>query len=55
MKTQDFKRTLTNELMRIEEEMRRHFSHQKSENSGLQQQITGLKGEKTALQQKLLG
>ncbi|CAK73612.1 unnamed protein product (macronuclear) [Paramecium tetraurelia] len=55
MKTQDVKKTLTNELMRIEEEMKRHFAHQKAENSRLQQQITGLKGEKTALQQQLLG
>ena len=55
MKTQDVKKTLTNELMRIEEEMKRHFAHQKAENSRLQQQITALKGEKTALQQQLLG
>ena len=55
MKTQEVKKTLTNELMRIEEEMKRHFAHQKAENSRLQQQITALKGEKTALQQQLLG
>ena len=55
MKTQDVKKTLTNELMRIEDEMKRHFAHQKAENSRLQQQITSLKGEKTALQQQLLG
>lgn len=55
MKTQDVKKTLTNELGRIEEEMKRHFAHQKAENSRLQQQIVALKGEKTALQQQLLG
>jgi len=33
MKTQDVKKTLTNELLRIEEEMKRHFAHQKAENS----------------------
>ena len=27
MKTQDVKKSLSNELMRIEEEMKRHFSH----------------------------
>lgn len=27
MKTQDVKKTLTSELMRIEEEMKRHFAH----------------------------
>ena len=33
MKTQDVKKTLTSELLRIEEEMKRHFAHQKAENS----------------------
>ncbi len=37
MKTQDVKKSLSNELMRIEEEMKRHFAHQKAENSRLQQ------------------
>ncbi|EGR29030.1 hypothetical protein IMG5_164990 [Ichthyophthirius multifiliis] len=55
MKTQDVKKTLTNELARMEEEMNRHFSHQKQENQRLDYQITSLKGEKTALQQQLLG
>ena len=36
MKTQDVKKSLSNELMRIEEEMKRHFAHQKAENSRLQ-------------------
>ena len=35
MKTQDVKKSLSNELMRIEEEMKRHFAHQKAENSRL--------------------
>jgi hypothetical protein len=34
---------------------KRHFNFQKAENSRIQQQITALKGEKTALQQQLLG
>eukprot|EP01017_Pseudomicrothorax_dubius_P022958 TRINITY_DN24702_c0_g1_i1.p1 TRINITY_DN24702_c0_g1~~TRINITY_DN24702_c0_g1_i1.p1 ORF type:complete len:158 (+),score=38.57 TRINITY_DN24702_c0_g1_i1:41-514(+) len=55
MKTQDVKKTLNNEMSRIEEEMKRHFAHQKAENSRIQQQITALKGDKTALQQQLLG
>eukprot|EP01017_Pseudomicrothorax_dubius_P051503 TRINITY_DN9929_c0_g2_i1.p1 TRINITY_DN9929_c0_g2~~TRINITY_DN9929_c0_g2_i1.p1 ORF type:complete len:148 (+),score=42.12 TRINITY_DN9929_c0_g2_i1:135-578(+) len=37
MKTQDVKKTLTNEMSRIEEEMKRHFAHQKAENSRIQQ------------------
>jgi len=55
MKTQDVRKTLTNELYRVEEEMKRYFAHQKAENSRVQQQITTLKGEKTALEQQILG
>ena len=55
MKIQEVRKTLTNELFRVDEEMKRHFAHQKAENSRLQQQITTLKGEKTSLQQQLLG
>jgi chromosome segregation ATPase len=54
MKVMDVRKTLMNELSRVEDEMKRHFAHQKAENSRLQQQITSLKGEKTALQQQLL-
>eukprot|EP00826_Nyctotherus_ovalis_P024215 TRINITY_DN1875_c0_g1_i6.p1 TRINITY_DN1875_c0_g1~~TRINITY_DN1875_c0_g1_i6.p1 ORF type:complete len:155 (+),score=70.43 TRINITY_DN1875_c0_g1_i6:154-618(+) len=55
LKTQEVKKTLTNELFRVEEEMKKHFSHQKAENARLQQQITQLKSEKTVLQQQLVG
>lgn len=55
MKTVDIKDTITEELQTIEDEMKKHFSHQKAENSRLQQQITSLKGEKTSLQQQLIG
>ena len=34
--------------------MKRHFSHQTSENGRLQQKITSLKAEKTALQNQLI-
>ena len=53
-KTNEVQKGLTNELFRVEEEMKRHCSFQKSENSRLQQQVTTLKGEKTALEQQLL-
>ena len=33
MKTQDVRKTLTNENFKVEEEMKRHYSHQKAENS----------------------
>ncbi len=55
MKTEDIKITITDELNSIENEMKKHFAHQKAENSRLQQQITSLKGEKTSLQQQLIG
>ena len=54
VKTQDVRKTLTNELFRVEEEMKRHYAHQKAENSRLQQQATTLKGEKTALESQML-
>ncbi|OMJ72970.1 hypothetical protein SteCoe_28454 [Stentor coeruleus] len=55
MKISDVRKSLMNEIARVEDEMKRHFAHQKAENSRLQQQITQLKGEKTSLQQQLLG
>ena len=54
MKVNDVKKSLMGEIARVEDEMKRHFAHQKAENSRLQQQITQLKGEKTSLQQQLL-
>ena len=37
MKTQDVRKTLTNENFKVEEEMKRHYAHQKAENSRIQQ------------------
>lgn len=54
MKSQDVRKTLTNENFKVEEEMKRHYAHQKAENSRIQQQVTALKGEKTALDMQLL-
>jgi hypothetical protein len=48
-KTGDMRKTLTTELKKVEDEMRRHYSHQKSENMRIQQQVTNLKAEKTSL------
>ena len=44
------KSDLASELNKVEEQMKTHFSHQKTENTKLQQQITHLKNEKTSLQ-----
>ena len=54
LKTLEVKSTLMQELNKVEEEMKRHFSHQKAENSRLTQQISQLKTEKTVLQNQLI-
>lgn len=54
LKAREVKTTLVQELNKVEDEMKRHFSHQKAENSRLQQQITQLKTEKTVLQNQLI-
>ena len=50
MKTHEVKVNLLQELNKVEDEMKRHFAHQSSENGRLQQ----LKAEKTALQNQLI-
>ncbi len=54
LKAREVKSTLIQELNKVEDEMKRHFSHQKAENSRLQQQISQLKTEKTVLQNQLI-
>jgi hypothetical protein len=54
-KSQDVRKTITNDVTRVEEDLKRNFQQQKSENTRVQQQITSIKGEKTNLQQQLLG
>ena len=54
LKTHEVKNTLLQELNKVEDEMKRHFSHQRSENGRLQQQISTLKAEKTVLQNQLI-
>ena len=53
-KHDEVKNTLIQDLNKVEEEMKKHFGHQKAENSRLQQQISQLKTEKTVLQQQLI-
>ena len=43
MKTHEVKVNLLQELNKVEDEMKRHFAHQSSENGRLQQQIASLK------------
>ena len=54
LQTQDVRKTLTNELFKVEEDIKRHFSHQKQENARYQQQITAFRGEKTALDMQMV-
>lgn len=53
-KTGEVRKTLTHELKKVEDEMKRHYAWQKSENSRIQQQVTGLKQEKTSLDMQLM-
>ena len=52
---QELKKTMVADVQRMQDEVKRHFAQQKCENSRLTQQITTLKGEKTSLQQQILG
>ena len=54
MKIHEIKVNSLQELNKVEDEMKRHFSHQSAENGRLQQQIASLKAEKTALQNQLI-
>merc|ERR1740120_669176 len=51
----ELKKTMVSDVQRMQDEVKKHFSHQKNENKQLQSQITTLKGEKTSLQQQILG
>ncbi|CAK86524.1 unnamed protein product (macronuclear) [Paramecium tetraurelia] len=52
-KTEDMLKTLQNELIHLDDEMKREVGYQLAENSRIQTQLTHLKGEKTALAIKL--
>ena len=54
MKNQDTRKALTNELHRVEEEIRRHYNNQNTEAQRLQQQLTQLKADKTALEKEIV-
>ena len=54
MKSDHVQKNIKGEIEKVEKEMDRNFSHQKAENSRLQQQISQLKSEKTTVQNQLL-
>ncbi len=53
-KSDGVKENLKNEINKVDEEMKKHFSHHKAENSRLQQQISQLQGEKNNIQNLLM-
>ncbi|MCQ2816748.1 MAG: hypothetical protein MJ252_05720 [archaeon] len=54
LKVKEVKNTLMQELDKVEEELKLHFSHQLSENARLSQEITAIKCEKTVLMNQLI-
>lgn len=52
-KSTNVKENLKKEIEKCEDEMKRHFSHQKAENSRLQQQISQLKSEKQVVSSQM--
>lgn len=55
MKAQDIKKTLMNELIRLEDEINRHFGNQKNENNRIQSQLTSIKADKAELDEIVVG
>ena len=55
LKSNDLKDKLTDDLKELENKMRQHFAHQKTENERIQQQIASLKNDKNALRTQLIG
>ena len=53
-KTAKVTTNLLQDIDKVEDEMKKHFAHQTSENGRLQQKITSLKSEKTSLQNQLI-
>ena len=45
---------MTNELHRVTEEVNRHYSNQNAETQRLNQQLSNLKTDKTALEKEIL-
>ena len=54
MKANDTNKALTNELHRVIEEIKRHYANQAAESQRLNQQVTTLKTDKTAIEKEIL-
>lgn len=46
---------ITTKLMKFQEQINKHFEHQSVENDKFQKEITDLKGDKTSIEQALIG
>ena len=55
IKGQELKKNLGHELLKNEEEMKRHGVNQKAENLRMQQMITSFNNDMTSMKQQLLG
>ena len=55
IKGQELKKNLCHELLKNEEEIRRHGTNQKAENLRIQQKISNFNNEMTGMKQQLLG
>ena len=53
-KAQEIRKNLTNDVLSVEEDMKKSYLSQKNENNKIQSQCTTLKTEKTNLQQHLI-
>ena len=54
LKSADVKEHLTEELKNMENEMRKHFAHQKAENERIQQQIASLRTDRSAIKTQIM-
>ncbi len=52
-KTDEVKSTILEELLKVYDDMRRHFAHQRSENNRLDNRILQLKNERIVLKNNL--
>ena len=54
MKSNDLKDNLVDELKELENKVKQHIAHQKTENDRISQQITSLKNDRNALRNQLI-
>ena len=55
LKPQQYVKEATVKLNKLEEQIGKHFEHQKNENDKMTKEITELKGDTTSIEQSLIG